>query len=75
MKVTITKEPEMITADLEKGSKVVSQCNGWVTWVRKDSIGHVHISTCMENEFECQNDTETIELTNEEWKQVKKELK
>lgn len=64
MKISIEAK-KLFTADLPKGTILVEHGNSWVTWCRKDRDVW-RVSTCKEAEFECQNDTTTIELRESE---------
>jgi hypothetical protein len=50
-----------LEANLPAGSKILTQTDDWVTWYKLDK-NTVEISTCKIGDFECQNDTKTIEL-------------
>lgn len=76
MKVTITR-PIELEADLPKGTVVLKNSpKGWVTWFWKEK-GHnsVHVCTCEDTEFDCQNDTMEIELNKDELQELVKLIK
>jgi len=62
MKLTV-KIPMVVTADVPAGSKLLMTNGEWVTWYANPKKGPLKVSTCHQEDFECQNDTQSIELS------------
>ena len=60
MKTTV-RGTVVLSADIGKKPFAIRAESGWVTWVHKDGYRFT-ISNCPIEQFECQNDTQTIEL-------------
>jgi hypothetical protein len=60
---------QILSVHLPEGSKIVciSDDTECVTWYRKVDKNQIELSTCRITEFECQNDTDSIFLTKEEF--------
>lgn len=74
MKKVKIEIPIISSAMLPNGSKLLCVENGWVTWYRRDGW-LIEISTCSTNDFSSQNNTETIFLTNYEFRLLSRALK
>ena len=73
MEIKVLQQVEQ-TAKLPSGSKLLTNERKWVTWYR--IVGtKVIVSTCRIENFECQNDTSSIELWKSEIRELAKLLK
>jgi hypothetical protein len=74
MKLSIKAET-IVTANVDNGSKILTQDDEWVTWYKEIKKNVWEISTCEIMDFECQNDTRIIQLTTHEIKELIRVIK
>lgn len=71
MKIVILEEPTKLIANIPNSSIIIRADKEWITWLtRRSKINVYDVSTCETNVFECQNDTESCQLTKDEIKKI-----
>lgn len=64
-----------VTRSFPENTKLLCHEKGWVTWFDEDKKNIITIYTCPEEDFECDNDTQKIQIRRSELRMLIKELK